>query len=92
MSVGGEPGLCFPCSFPIKAMGRAEEGFELMIFGIVRRHSPGLGEAAAKSRLSTGGHRDYRCDEPGAARCHLRGTQQSRARHDGAIERCGRNG
>ena len=55
MSVSGEPGLCFPCSFPIKAMGRAEEGFDLMIFGIVRRHSPGLGEAAVKSRLSTGG-------------------------------------
>jgi putative lipoic acid-binding regulatory protein len=36
-------------------MGRAEEGFDLMIFGIVRRHSPGLGEAAVKSRLSTGG-------------------------------------
>ena len=55
MSLPGEPGLCFPCSFPIKAMGRAEEGFDLMIFGIVRRHSPGLGEAAVKSRLSTGG-------------------------------------
>jgi len=55
MSVGGELGLCFPCSFPIKAMGRAEEGFDLMIFAIVRRHSPGLGEAAVKSRLSTGG-------------------------------------
>ena len=39
MSVGGD--LYFPCSFPIKAMGRAEEGFDLMIFGIVRRHSPG---------------------------------------------------
>jgi putative lipoic acid-binding regulatory protein len=55
MGVGGEPGLCFPCSFPIKAMGRAEEGFDLMIFEIVRRHSPGLGEAAVRSRLSTGG-------------------------------------
>jgi uncharacterized protein len=66
MSVGGEPGLCFPCSFPIKAMGRAEEGFELMIFGIVRRHSPGLGEAAFDWRALHGGHRDYRGDEPGS--------------------------
>jgi uncharacterized protein len=55
MSLPGEPGLCFPCSFPIKAMGRAEEGFDLMIFGIVRRHSPELAESAVKSRLSTGG-------------------------------------
>jgi putative lipoic acid-binding regulatory protein len=55
MSLPGEPGLCFPCSLSIKATGRAEEGFDLMIFGIVRRHSPGLGEAAVKSRLSTGG-------------------------------------
>lgn len=90
MSLPGEPGLCFPCSFSIKAMGRAEEGFDLMIFGIVRRHSPGLGEAAVKSRLSTGGrynggHRDHRGDEPGAARRYLPGAQQSRARHDGAI-------
>lgn len=55
MSLGGAPGLCFPCSFPIKAMGRAEEGFDLMIFGIVRRHSPGLGEGALRTRLSNGG-------------------------------------
>lgn len=50
MSVDGEPGLCFPCSFPIKPRGRAEEGLDLMIFGIVRRHSLRLGEAAVKSR------------------------------------------
>ncbi|MGH8586146.1 MAG: YbeD family protein [Gammaproteobacteria bacterium] len=78
-------------------MGRAEEGFDLMIFGIVRRHSPGLGEAAVKSRLSTGGRYmavtvTIEAMSQGQLDAHLPGTQQSRARHDGAIAGCGRNG
>ncbi len=55
LSLDGGPGLSFPCSFPIKAMGRAEEDFDLLIFGIVRRHAPELGEGALRSRLSNGG-------------------------------------
>jgi putative lipoic acid-binding regulatory protein len=45
-------GLSFPCSFPIKAMGLAEEGFEPLVLAIVRRHV--IGEAAVTTRLSRG--------------------------------------
>jgi hypothetical protein len=30
----------FPCDFPIKAMGRADSGFEARALAIVRRHAP----------------------------------------------------
>lgn len=29
----------FPCRFPIKAMGRSDEGFEALVVQIVRRHA-----------------------------------------------------
>ena len=47
--------LAFPCDFPIKAMGRAEQDFDLLVVGIIRRHHPDLGEGAVKTRLSRGG-------------------------------------
>jgi len=47
--------LQFPCEFPIKAMGEARDGFDALVFGIVRRHAPDLGEAAIESRSSRGG-------------------------------------
>jgi len=31
--------LEFPCKFPIKAMGRSEEGFEALITGVVLKHA-----------------------------------------------------
>jgi len=50
-----QPGLRFPCRFPIKAMGKAEAGFEELVVQIVRRHVPNLGEGAVTRRLSRGG-------------------------------------
>ena len=47
--------LRFPCDFPIKVMGRAEPGFELLVVEIVRRHAPELGEGAVSVRESSGG-------------------------------------
>ncbi|SCZ58082.1 YbeD family protein [Thiohalomonas denitrificans] len=46
--------LEFPCDFPIKAMGRADEDFETTVVEIVRRHAPDLGEAAVSVRESSG--------------------------------------
>ena len=48
--------LAFPCRFPIKAMGRAEPGFDSLVVEIVRRHVPDLGEGAVVSRPSKGGN------------------------------------
>lgn len=45
----------FPCKFPIKAMGLAEDDFDMLIVGIVRKHVSDLTENAVKSRTSQGG-------------------------------------
>jgi hypothetical protein len=45
----------FPCSFPIKAMGIARDDFDMLIVGIVRKHSPDITEGAIKTRPSREG-------------------------------------
>lgn len=47
--------MTFPCQFPIKAMGIAEEGFDVLVVSLVRKHAPDLTEGAVKTRLSHGG-------------------------------------
>jgi putative lipoic acid-binding regulatory protein len=47
--------LEFPCDFPIKAMGRAEDDFESLIITLVRKHAPDLHEDAVSARDSSGG-------------------------------------
>lgn len=47
--------LQFPCDFPIKAMGRGTDGFELMVVELVRRHAPDLRENAVAVRPSRNG-------------------------------------
>lgn len=47
--------LEFPCQFPIKAMGRAEDDFEALVVTLVRKHAPDLSEAAVRTRDSQGG-------------------------------------
>lgn len=45
----------FPCSFPIKAMGRADCGLESVVVEIVSRHAPDIDDAAVSIRPSRGG-------------------------------------
>ena len=45
----------FPCSFPIKAMGKAVDDFDVLVVEIVRKHHPGLTEGAVKTRPSREG-------------------------------------
>jgi uncharacterized protein len=45
----------FPCQFPIKAMGKAEDDFDILVVGIIRNHVTELSENAVKSRLSKEG-------------------------------------
>jgi uncharacterized protein len=54
-ATAGDSPFDFPCSFPIKAMGRAEDGFEALVVEIVRRHAPDLDPAAVTQRASSGG-------------------------------------
>jgi putative lipoic acid-binding regulatory protein len=45
----------FPCLFPIKIMGLANNAFEGLVVGILNQHVPDLGEGAIVSKLSKGG-------------------------------------
>ena len=47
--------LTFPCEFPIKAMGKAEDDFDILVIEIVRQYCPDIYENAVKTRLSHGG-------------------------------------
>ena len=45
----------FPCQFPIKIMGLANDTFEGAVVTILNQHVPDLGEGAIVSKLSKGG-------------------------------------
>lgn len=47
--------LEFPCKFPIKAFGTADEDFDTLVVSLVRRHVPDLEEGSVHKRLSNGG-------------------------------------
>ena len=50
MQHGGKQTIMkFPCRFPIKALGPAETGFDLLVVNIVRKHAPDLSEGAVKA-------------------------------------------
>jgi len=48
--------LEFPCEFPVKAIGRAHERLDSVVYGIVRTHAPDLGEGAVQVRKSSHGN------------------------------------
>lgn len=56
MTDEAESPLKFPCDFPIKAMGKADCDLDSIVFEIVRRHAPEIGEGAVKIRDSTQGN------------------------------------
>ncbi len=47
--------LRFPCEFPIKAMGRAEDDFDALVVALIRQFSPDLMEGAVRTRASKEG-------------------------------------
>jgi putative lipoic acid-binding regulatory protein len=47
--------LDFPCTFPIKAMGRTDSALEAVVLEIIRRHAPGFDAESLELRLSSGG-------------------------------------
>lgn len=55
MDEARQPLLTFPCDFPIKAMGRDENGFEAVVLSLVRRHVPDLQEGCVDIRPSKNG-------------------------------------
>jgi putative lipoic acid-binding regulatory protein len=47
--------LEFPCSFPVKAVGKGIDDFEDLVVSILQRHVPDLGEDCVTSRPSKQG-------------------------------------
>ncbi len=47
--------LTFPCIFPIKVMGRREDGFAQMVAEVVRRHAPDFHPETIEMRMSKNG-------------------------------------
>ena len=47
--------LEFPCTFPIKIMGEASEGFADAMLEIVLRHAPDFVAASVEMKASSGG-------------------------------------
>lgn len=48
--------LEFPCSFAVKAMGRAGSDFDALVVSLMRPFVPDLGEGAVKTRPSKAGN------------------------------------
>lgn len=46
----------FPCVFPIKVMGAADDAFEGKVVSIVNQYVSDLGEGSIVSKLSKNGH------------------------------------
>lgn len=48
--------LAFPCDFPLKIMGRCEDGFAQAVLEVVLRHAPDFDAAAIEMRPSAQGN------------------------------------
>ena len=51
----GDSPLTFPCAFPIKVMGRTQDGFAQAIVTVVQKHAPDFDPAAVEMRASRRG-------------------------------------
>lgn len=49
------PKIEFPCSYPVKVLGRASEQLQPTVLAIVERHAPGFDTGATTMRASSGG-------------------------------------
>jgi putative lipoic acid-binding regulatory protein len=46
--------LTFPCTFPMKVIGRNEADFKSLVLGIMKKHVPDLDLRAVSARTSSG--------------------------------------
>jgi putative lipoic acid-binding regulatory protein len=51
-----ESALTFPCTFPIKIMGRTQDGFAQAVSDVVVRHAPDFDPSALEMRASKEGN------------------------------------
>jgi putative lipoic acid-binding regulatory protein len=48
--------LTFPCVFPIKVMGRTQDGFAQAVLSVVHRHAPDYDASTLEMRASKAGN------------------------------------
>ena len=51
-----ESALTFPCTFPIKIMGRTQDGFAQAVSDVVRKHAPDFDPSELEMRASKEGN------------------------------------
>jgi putative lipoic acid-binding regulatory protein len=71
--VADEPSLLeFPCDFPIKVMGRRQDGFAQSVLEVVLRHAPDFDAAAMEMRPSgQGNYMSLTCTVRAVSRAQL---------------------
>ena len=64
--------LEFPCDFPIKIMGRRDDGYAQAVLAIVQRHAPDFDGATVEMRASKqGGYLSLTCTLRATSRAQL---------------------
>lgn len=54
--VASESLLTFPCTFPLKVMGRTRDGFAQAVVDVVQKHAPDFDAGTLEMRASTAGN------------------------------------
>ena len=64
--------LQFPCDFPVKVMGRRQDGFAQAVLEVVLRHAPDFDAAAMEMRPSArGNYISFTCTIRAVSRAQL---------------------
>jgi putative lipoic acid-binding regulatory protein len=74
--------LEFPCDFPLKIMGAAQDGFAQAILEVVLRHAPDFDAATMEMRASSrGGYLSLTCTIRAVSREQLDGLYRELTAH-----------
>jgi putative lipoic acid-binding regulatory protein len=72
----------YPCAFPLKIMGRRDDGFAQAVLAVVTRHDPGFDGATMEMRLSKGGaYLSLTCTVTATSRAQLDALYQELTDH-----------
>ena len=81
----GSP-LAFPCDFPIKVMGRKQQGFAQEVMDVVRRHAPDFDPKTVEMRPSRQGrYLSVTCVVRATSREQLDALYQDLCDHPGVV-------
>jgi uncharacterized protein len=81
----GSP-LAFPCDFPIKVMGRKQQGFAQEVMDVVRRHAPDFDSKTVEMRPSRQGrYLSVTCVVRATSREQLDALYQELCDHPGVV-------